>query len=713
MVAMNHLDIGFDGIHPIIGYAFNVLNKYFDVYFPMAINVSNTIRSQSNGALHYIYTTHPYLVSLYLDCPTQPWTWPAPGMAPHSPIPPSLHCPSANAVAAFKAAIHRGDITWHAFPFNSEPELYDDSLFVSSLQIAKRLDKQFNKKPTITMSQRDVPGMTRAVIPLLHKEGIAAITVGVNGASSPPAVDKLFTWQDPASQTEVYAMWHPGGYGGIDISDCVLLGDQALAMAFNTDNAGPHTVPEAMKLFAQLKREFPNAVVNGSTWDAFVEKVVEMRPTLPVVTGEIGDTWIHGAASDPLKLAQFRETLRQRKSCIASGKCNVEDSEMQAFDRLLTKVGEHTWGLDVKTFLGDWVNWTNAEFHKANASSSVGYKLMSNSWIEQRSFITNALSILASSNKEQYRALATDIKNAFAQLTPNSDPSTRGLSEVPASERTNPIDLGHEFTLRFDASGAVVSLLDKKTTSNWASPKSPLGVYTCQTFDQSSYDTFFSEYFYCPVSICGWAAMDFGKPDVTRGNPRVQNYTTKLTNMWKSDTRILLQLKVDTYAVIYGGAPQNIWVEYEAGDRQINIRLLLSNKTSTRLPEAHWFSFMPDRSANPGQWIFSKLGADVNPFDVVLNGSQHIHGVDEDGARYYSRSRHGLRIATWDAALVSAGILSPFPTPLTPNHDDGTVGIHVNLYNNIWGTNYIMWYPFDVEHDAYIPYRFTVSFVDD
>ena len=36
-----------------------------------------------------------------------------------SPIGLGLHCPNASALAAFKAAIQRGDITWHAFPFVS------------------------------------------------------------------------------------------------------------------------------------------------------------------------------------------------------------------------------------------------------------------------------------------------------------------------------------------------------------------------------------------------------------------------------------------------------------------------------------------------------------------------------------------------------------------------------------------------------------------
>ena len=34
VVFSNHLDVGFDGISPQIGYAFNVINEYFRVYFP-------------------------------------------------------------------------------------------------------------------------------------------------------------------------------------------------------------------------------------------------------------------------------------------------------------------------------------------------------------------------------------------------------------------------------------------------------------------------------------------------------------------------------------------------------------------------------------------------------------------------------------------------------------------------------------------------------
>jgi hypothetical protein len=38
---------------------------------------------------------------------------------------------------------------------------------------------------------------------------------------------------------------------------------------------------------------------------------------LPIVQGEVGDTWNYGTASDPHKLAEYRALLRKRISQVA------------------------------------------------------------------------------------------------------------------------------------------------------------------------------------------------------------------------------------------------------------------------------------------------------------------------------------------------------------------------------------------------------------
>ena len=40
---------------------------------------------------------------------------------------------------------------------------------------------------------------------------------------------------------------------------------------------------------------------------------------LPNVTNEIGDTWIQGIASDPVKSAEFRAVARVIEECLLSG----------------------------------------------------------------------------------------------------------------------------------------------------------------------------------------------------------------------------------------------------------------------------------------------------------------------------------------------------------------------------------------------------------
>lgn len=61
-------DVGYDGISPEIGFINNILNRYFNEYFPRAVNLSEQLRTWEYVE-NFVYTTHPWLVSLYLDCP--------------------------------------------------------------------------------------------------------------------------------------------------------------------------------------------------------------------------------------------------------------------------------------------------------------------------------------------------------------------------------------------------------------------------------------------------------------------------------------------------------------------------------------------------------------------------------------------------------------------------------------------------------------------
>lgn len=146
-----------------------------------------------------------------------------------------------------------------------ESELLDRELFVWGFEMAHSLDQQFGLPPKTTMSQRDVPGITRSVVPLLRQAGVAALSIGCNGASAPPGLPQAFVWADKQSGESIVGMLHPGGYGGTTVADAVMVPgwNKALIMAFNGDNAGPQTVWEVIQIFQQVREEFVGASVFG------------------------------------------------------------------------------------------------------------------------------------------------------------------------------------------------------------------------------------------------------------------------------------------------------------------------------------------------------------------------------------------------------------------------------------------------------------------
>lgn len=119
----------------------------------------------------------------------------------------------------------------------------------------------------VIVVQRDVPGMTRGILPVITELWwgpiVRAISVGVNSASPAPAVplNEPFLWRDDASGAEVIAFWHAGGYGGeteykghtlalTPAPDCVRApagesGERAiLCFSWRGDNKGPFDDPK-------------------------------------------------------------------------------------------------------------------------------------------------------------------------------------------------------------------------------------------------------------------------------------------------------------------------------------------------------------------------------------------------------------------------------------------------------------------------------------
>ena len=75
---------------------------------------------------------------------------------------------------------------------------------------------------------------------------------------------------------------------------------------------------EILSYYEILRVQFPNAHLFASTFDNFVAALMQVRDKLPVVSMEVGDTWIQGIASDPRKMAEYRAVSRVMSSCFSS-----------------------------------------------------------------------------------------------------------------------------------------------------------------------------------------------------------------------------------------------------------------------------------------------------------------------------------------------------------------------------------------------------------
>ncbi|MBN1248832.1 MAG: DUF5054 domain-containing protein, partial [Anaerolineae bacterium] len=372
LVFKTHLDIGFTDL------AANVVRQYFDTFIPGALALAEDMRARG-GPERFVWTTGSWLIYEYLEQAT------------------------SNERRRMEAAITLGDIAWHALPFAAASEAMSADLFRFGLSLSQRLDARYGRQ-TIAAKMTDVPGHTRAIVPLLAEAGVRMLHIGVNPASSALDVPPAFIWRSPGG-AEIVVLYSAGSYGTLHVIEGL---EDALFIAHTSDNLGPPSVDTVVAIFEQVGLQFPAAEIRASTLDAFARAVWPTRATLPVVTAELGDTWIYGIASDPIKVAQYRELLRLREAWLARG---VAPNALDAFTRHLMLIPEHTWGLDEKVYLGDYVAYAPADLAKARerdvvsqdavpaefdalnqwARPSNTFSHFASSWQEQRAYLTKAV----------------------------------------------------------------------------------------------------------------------------------------------------------------------------------------------------------------------------------------------------------------------------------------------------------------------------------
>ncbi len=90
--------------------------------------------------------------------------------------------------------------------------------------------------------------------------------------------------------------------------------------------------------------------------------------------------------------------------------------------------------------------------------------------------------------------------------------------------------------------------------------------------------------------------------------------------------------------------------------------------------------------------MFEKMNQFVSPLDVMENGNRHLHAVTKDVK--YSDANGTFTLETLDAPLIAPG--QRHLLRFDNEQPDMREGIHVNLFNNLWGTAFPQWYEQDM-----------------
>ncbi|HVO96828.1 MAG TPA: DUF5054 domain-containing protein [Bryobacteraceae bacterium] len=633
-----HLDAGFTDTQA------GVMKKYFEVYYPAAMKRAAELRA--SGSDRYTWTTGSWLLYEYLEQA------------------------GADARRKMEDAIAAGDIAWHALPFSWQSEFMDRSMISGAIGFSKSLDARFGRTTT-GAKMTDVPGHSIGLVAPLAENGVKFLHIGVNSASTPPDVPSAFVWKDSSGAT-LTVMYQHKGYGGVVL---VPGSDVAIAIEMADDNAGPHSTEEVRKIYADLRAQFPGATIQASNLSEIANAVDAHSGVLPVVTQEIGDTWIHGVPSDPVKVARYRELARLRQEWIAAGNLKSGDATDLAFLRKFALCAEHTWGTDTKTYL-DNDHYKPADLEYVLEKS--GYQKMITSWAEKRRNIDDAVASLP----EQMRAQAV---TRLAKLRP----------VIPDTENLNVLRAGQEFeTTQFivaldEKTGAIRKLRNKTTGREWASPEHPLALFSYQTYSAADFSRFLDSYV---TSKADWAPRDFGKPNIEHFGARSAVWTPQLSRCWSQETadaeRLLARLRIDDPAAEKSGIvawPKTMYldIQFPAVEPVVKIAFSCFDKPANRMPEAMWLTFQPDLTMVQ-EWTMDKCDQQVSLASVVPGGNRHMHAL----AQWVACP--GLVIRTLDAPVVAFGEKSAIYFSRT--FPDVSQGAHFSLFNNTWGTNYIQWF---------------------
>ncbi len=256
-----------------------------------------------------------------------------------------------------EAALRRRNLALHALPYTLHTATGDLETLARAFGYSSRVARQYGLPLPNDAKMTDVPGHDWIIPTLLRHAGVKFFHLGANPTNIQLQQPRLFWWEGPDG-SRVLTFFSTGYDSGL-LPPADWPHRTWLAMVMSGDNEGPPAAASVRGWIATIKQKFPNATITVGRMEDFAAALLAENPDLPVVRGNVSDSWIHGVASSPQAmktLANVRPRIFALESLRTLGMAwGIQFQQLPAaiaaaYDGSL-RWTEHTWGLANQHFV--------------------------------------------------------------------------------------------------------------------------------------------------------------------------------------------------------------------------------------------------------------------------------------------------------------------------------------------------------------------------
>lgn len=338
------------------------------------------------------------------------FVWTIPGW----PMKYMLENSSPGREAGLETALKGGRFRLHALPFTLETESGDLENLVRSMEFSSKINRKYGLPLPREAKMTDVPSHSWVIPTLLTNAGVKILHIGCNPGSISPDVPTLFWWEGPDGSRLLTFNWAEYYGSGLMPPKDWKYGTW-LAMIHTHENTGAPEPGDVAKLLAEAKEKLPGVKIKIGVLSDFYDAIIKENPAIPVIRGDMPDTWIHGFMSMPREVE--RNKRMQKSVYLAEGlntlngiwqnkqRENIAPLVNQCMENMIL-FDEHTFGLAIShgagsgfTYGDDFIlNRSRGYFDRAEVS-----------WKEKAAYIDAAERTEKMLVKEELKNLAASV----------------------------------------------------------------------------------------------------------------------------------------------------------------------------------------------------------------------------------------------------------------------------------------------------------------